>query len=119
MLLNVEGEGGVRGTSTVALSRAPLPTVEGRPDGAIPDLYQIELPLPPHTAVAGLCGLRRAVRSGRGDLRGECAAMSESVRRRLCAEWRKGDLPRASGSKWPAGLRGELSVIRSRRGTAA
>ena len=74
---------------------------------------------PPHTAVAGLCGLRRAVRSGRGDLRGECAAMSESVRRRLCAEWRKGDLPRASGSKWPAGLRGELSVIRSRRGTAA
>ena len=81
--------------------------------------YQIELPLPPHTAVAGLCGLRRAVRSGRGDLRGECAAMSESVRRRLCAEWRKGDLPRASGSKWPAGLRGELSVIRSRRGTAA
>ena len=75
--------------------------------------------LPSHTAVAGLCGLKRAVRSGRGDLPGECAAMSESVRRRLCAEWRKGDLPRASGSKRPAGLRGEPSVIRSRRGTAA
>ena len=59
------------------------------------------------------------MRSGRGDLPGECAAMSESVRRRLCAEWRKGDLPRASGSKRPAGLRGEQSVIRSRRGRAA
>ena len=98
--------------------RAQVPT-DGSDAVIAPRDTASQLLPPPHTAVAGLCGLNRAVRSGRGDLPGECAAMSESVRRRLCAEWRKGDLPRASGSKRPAGLRGEPSVIRSRRGTAA
>ena len=97
-----------------SIRSGPCPGVHRRSNAVI-----VRCSLPPQTAVAGLCGLNRAVRSGRGDLPGECAAMSESVRRRLCAEWRKGDLPRASGSKRPAGLRGEQSVIRSRRGRAA
>ena len=64
--------------------------------------------------------MKRAVRSGRGPEiervpPGECAAISESVRRRLCAEWMKGDLPRERGSRapTPSCAPAELSLRRS------